>query len=99
MHNFLISAFYGSGTNLNPFWDKSLTINAIGAIWFLLAMYFGNIIFNILIKSSRGNLFVSGVVATAITFGGFYLSDMGILLPWSLNAKQWLASCFIMVVT
>ena len=48
MHNFLISAFYGSGTNLNPFWDKSLTINAIGAIWFLLAMYFGNIIFNIL---------------------------------------------------
>ena len=31
-------------------------------------------------------LFVSGVVATAITFGGFYLSDMGILLPWSLNA-------------
>ena len=70
------------------FFDKSLTINAIGAIWFLLAMYFGNIIFNILIKSSRGNLFVSGVVATAITFGGFYLSDMGILLPWSLNAAM-----------
>lgn len=88
MHDFLISAFYGSGTTLNPFWDKSLTINAIGAIWFLLAMYFGNIIFNTLIKSSRGNLFVSGVVAMAITFGGFYLSDMGILLPWSLNAAM-----------
>lgn len=88
MHTFWISAFYGSGTTLNPFWDNSLTINAIGAIWFLLAMYFGNIIFNTIIKSSRGKLFVSGVMATIITFSGFYLSDMGILLPWSLNAAM-----------
>lgn len=86
MRNFWVSALYGSGTTLNLFWDKSLTINAIGAIWFLLAMYFGNIIFDLIIKSSRGNLYIVGIMVTIITFSGFYLSDTGILLPWSLNA-------------
>lgn len=88
MRNFWVSALYGSGTTLNPFWDKSLTINAIGAIWFLMAMYFGNIIFNFIIKSGRGNLYVSGIVATIVTFGGFYLSDIDIWLPWSFNAAM-----------
>lgn len=88
MRNFWISALYGSGTTLNPFWDKSLTINAIGAIWFLLAMYFGNIIFNFIIDSFRGNLYISGIVATIVTFVGFYLTDTDIWLPWSLNAAM-----------
>lgn len=88
MRSFWVSAIYGSGTTLNPFWDKSLTINAIGAIWFLLAMYFGNIIFNFIIDSFRGNLYISGIVATIVTFVGFYLTDIDIWLLWSLNAAM-----------
>lgn len=87
LHDFGLATFYGSGTTLAPFWNEKTTINAIGAIWFLLAMYFGNIIFSIIMKRSR-NLYISGVLATIITFSGFYLSNMRIWLPWSLNAAM-----------
>lgn len=72
-----------------PFiFNHSVNVPAIGAIWFLLAMFLGNLIFNGLLNVRRHFkcpdmvLFLLSVMLTAIGFG---LTKFGIL-PWSLNA-------------
>lgn len=86
LHDLAISALYGSGTTISFFLNKAITINAIGAIWFLLAMFLGNIIFNALMSYTKQHLAIRYVGIILLTVLGFALSAEGIILPWSLNA-------------
>lgn len=85
---YIIASLGGLGTSIN-FFNKN--IPAIGAIWFLLAMYFGNIFYQILLFSSKKiknkniqNSFLL-IISILISVLGFYLSKL-IILPWSINA-------------
>lgn len=83
----MLRTLYGSGTGIEFFLNKSLHIQAIGAIWFLVAMFWGNLIFNGLlkIKEQLGELLVITLILL-MSILGFYLTKKGIYLPWSLNA-------------
>lgn len=84
-HDLLIGAVYGSGTTIPFFLNNSFTISAIGAIWFLLAMFWGNLLFTAILKYSKKKLYVCTISASLVATLGFYLSHRGIYLPWSLN--------------
>lgn len=85
---YFLRVLYGSGTNIDFFLDKTVHIQAIGAIWFLVAMFVGNVLFNGLVKLKEHVAKESVLVLTVflMTVLGFYLTKKGIYLPWSLNA-------------
>ena len=82
-----LAALYGAGTPINNLLGKFF-IPAIGAIWFLLAMFLANIFYSFIIKLTT-KYKVSGNITTIIfivtTFIGFYIAKF-IQLPWSLDA-------------
>lgn len=86
LSSFIKAALYGSGTQVPSVFDPSQQINAIGAIWFLLAMFVGNLCYNLLVKLTRGNDYILVVAVILCTYFGFYLTRHGIYLPWSINA-------------
>lgn len=90
VHHFVVAGLYGIGTDMNNTIFMGKTVPAIGAIWFLLAMYFGNLIYQVLLKSvDRKSRLVSTLVLLIISIilaiVGFELSKV-IILPWSINA-------------
>lgn len=81
------SAIYGLGTpTILP---KNMVIPAIGALWFLLAMFWGNILFTIAIKCSKkvNKKGILEMIILLMVIGGFWISNY-IKLPWSLNAAM-----------
>lgn len=83
--DFVKGALYGIGTpTVLP---NKMTIPAIGAIWFLLAMFCGNILFTLAFKlSNRMNrLGTLEFLVIIMVIAGFWTSKY-IQLPWSLNA-------------
>lgn len=86
VHEFLISAIYGIGapTKLPLI---NFPINAIGAIWFLMAFFIGTQIFNIVmsLKFNNNDLLYKVLIILGITFLGIYLQNY-IYLPFSINA-------------
>ncbi|GAB6093636.1 acyltransferase family protein [Furfurilactobacillus curtus] len=78
----------GVATPVPFIFNHNLSVPAIGVIWFLLAMFLGNLIFNGLLnirryfKCSDMVLFLLSIVLTGMGFG---LTKFGVL-PWSLNA-------------
>lgn len=87
LKDFITTGLYGLGTSsLIP--KINLTVYAIGAIWFLLAMYLGNFIFNLGIKlSNKTNIPTSFLACYSLicTILGFYIAKF-VQLPWSLDA-------------
>lgn len=80
----LLSILYGVGTTskLN---NTNITIHAIGAIWFLLALFIGNLLFNLTVKLSSKNhslLFIIPIISCSL---GFYIQGC-LLLPLSINS-------------
>lgn len=69
--NIVLSASYGVGTNVPLPFNK--TILSIGAIWFLLAMFFGSHIFNLVMKLDfkQNDLLLKGIIIIFLTFLGF----------------------------
>lgn len=83
--DFVKGALYGIGTpTVLP---NKITIPAIGAIWFLLAMFCGNILFTLTFKlSNRMNKKgILELLVMIMVIAGFWTSKY-IQLPWSLNA-------------
>ena len=82
-----LAALYGAGTPINNLLGKFF-IPAIGAIWFLLAMFLANIFYSFIIKLTT-KYKVSDNITTIIfivtTFIGFYIAKF-IQLLWSLDA-------------
>lgn len=81
-YHYIIATLYGIGTDSKIF---QFNIPAIGAIWFLLAMYFGNIIYQVLLKLTKNNIQLF-ICSLSITVIGFAISHY-IILPLSLNAS------------
>lgn len=90
--HYLIAGIYGIGTPTQNSIIPGSNVPAIGAIWFLLAMYFGNIFYQTLRmivdrknKTTQNMLLVSLSIVLAIC--GFTISHF-IQLPWSLGAAM-----------
>uniref|UniRef100_UPI0036F361D4 acyltransferase family protein n=1 Tax=Enterocloster asparagiformis TaxID=333367 RepID=UPI0036F361D4 len=74
--NWLWSAFYGSGNTYdNPFWIKQ-----IGAIWFLLALFFSYVILNLCLRSNKPE-----VILLFFAWAGWYTAKV-VWLPFSVQA-------------
>ena len=85
--SYILSTIYGLGTNtLLP--GVNITIPAIGAIWFLPAMFIGNLLFNLIFKIDKKlgkkNLFLLSC-SLILAIIGFFLGKK-IQLPWSFDA-------------
>ena len=87
LKDFIVTGIYGLGTS-SVIPKINLTVYAIGAIWFLLAMYLGNFLFNLGIKlsnkSTNSTLFLAcySLICTVL---GFYIAKF-VQLTWSLDA-------------
>lgn len=88
-YHYLVAGLYGIGSPTHQSIIHNANIPAIGAIWFLLAMYFGNIIYQLIRKlSDRYSKLASTIIL--IIFGilfavfGFWISHF-VQLPWSIG--------------
>ncbi|MCL5459431.1 acyltransferase family protein [Loigolactobacillus coryniformis] len=81
----LFAAIYGIGGAAVTPWKNN--IPWIGAIWFLLAMFFGSQIFNLImqVKFKQHNVFYRGLLVLLLAFLGA-VSAHYLTLPFSLNA-------------
>ena len=87
LSSYIVSVLYSLGTSsFIP--GINLTVVAVGAIWFLPAMFLGNILFNLLVKVCN-KLFYSNVwlflLSAFFAVFGFLLGPK-IQLPWSFDA-------------
>ncbi|MHA5115427.1 acyltransferase family protein [Oenococcus oeni] len=81
----LLAAVYGSGgESITPF---KTFIPWIGAIWFLLAFFWGSLIFNQIMKLSfkKYDLLSKFAIFSVLTLVGYYLSKI-VTLPMSFNS-------------
>lgn len=87
----VLSIIYGIGTDSTNTIIPNLKVSAIGAIWFLLAMFIANIIFqfNLRISQNYLTLLILSLVNTII---GFIISFY-IQLPFSINAAL-ISQCY-----
>lgn len=80
--------FWGMGGNAPLIFSKdTIIMSAVGAIWFLIALFWASIIFNILMKSfkSRHQLFFVGLISVILVLISITVSNKG-LFPFSINA-------------
>lgn len=88
-YHYLIAALYGIGTPSNQTIFRGIMIPAIGAVWFLLAMYFGNIIYQLLRKVTdtlSRNKETSVLVGVSIVLAVIVFAVSSFIqLPWSLG--------------
>mgnify|MGYP005791144137 CR=1 FL=1 len=67
----------------------NIIVPPIGALWFLLALFWADIIFNFLIsrlKSCRYFIFIMSIISILIGLGSFISATLFAVLPWSINA-------------
>ncbi|MGM9908650.1 MAG: acyltransferase family protein [Limosilactobacillus vaginalis] len=89
-YHYIIAGVYGIGLPTNHSIIPNANIPAIGAIWFLVAMYFANIIYQLLRKVSdyyskiKASIILSAL-GTLITACGFWICHF-VQLPWSIGA-------------
>lgn len=79
--------FFAIGTPINLI-DSKIYMPAIGAIRFLVALFWASIIFNLIMKNVlklKYGFWVGGGIFLILLFFGFGLTKGGVL-PWSLNA-------------
>lgn len=78
----LTGALYGAGGNIATVFPPFPT-NQIGALWFLLAMFWGSVLFRWLVDRTP----VVRLVAVLAVFSlSVYLSYLQVWLPWSIQA-------------
>lgn len=81
----IIAAIYGTGSG-QPITlpMTNLKIEPIGAIWFLLAFFWGGLIFRLILSVFKNKwlIFVSALILTILG----YLLGKVIILPWSLDS-------------
>lgn len=81
----IIAGIYGVGSR--PTLPFSNDMSWIGAIWFLMAMFFATQIFNsvMLVKFKKNDLLKKGIIIVTLTFLGVSISPF-VTLPFSLSA-------------
>lgn len=90
-YQYILATIYGIGTSTRNSIFPNIYIPAIGAIWFLLSMYFANIIYQVLwtivdqIKFKRRSI-VFAILSIALSALGFFISEY-VQLPWSISAS------------
>jgi fucose 4-O-acetylase-like acetyltransferase len=83
----LLRAFWGLGTGSNVIFTHVHALS-IGAIWFLPALFFASVLFNLLSKifpNTTNGFYMMGSVILIIALLGFYTTKFG-QIPWSINA-------------
>jgi len=83
------ASFFAMGTP-TVFIGTHVYMPAIGAIWFLIALLWDELLFNFIIKKTKHKkcfLTIMNTVSLLLLVLGFYLIKFGIL-PWSLNASM-----------
>lgn len=84
----LMTSFWGIGTRGRLAFSNYVA-NPIGAIWFLLALFWCSILFNVLIKLLKKlNYFYISmtVISLCIMLASFWMANAFAIFPWSLNA-------------
>lgn len=87
----IVAGIYGIGTPSTITVFRGHNIDAIGAIWFLLAMYIGNILYQLILRigrlhSDRYPLLIMFIICIILAIVGFEISKF-VILPWSMNAS------------
>ncbi|MCL5459591.1 acyltransferase family protein [Loigolactobacillus coryniformis] len=83
----VLAGLYGIGTGTKLTFLNNHSILAIGAIWFLLAMFIGSVIFNLLqyiVPEGKYKFFVLWLLSIVLLF--ISTKTQYGLLPWSFNA-------------
>lgn len=80
----MVAIFYGAGLPpINPFgWH----IFPIGAIWFLLAFFFGKLIFDFIMRVVNNDLYRGTIFLGLMVFGAWVMKFWA--LPWAGNAAM-----------
>lgn len=77
-----ISIIYGCGVNSPKFFSS---IWMIGAIWFLLCLFFAEIFFTIIIRLTINfNMYIQATIIIILSFIGYVIGQY-IFLPWSID--------------
>ncbi|WP_190318913.1 acyltransferase family protein [Paucilactobacillus nenjiangensis] len=82
--NIIERIFFGMGTNVKLIFTNHI-MPQIGAVWFLVAFFWTNIIFNVLHSLLTGKKLIFYFSTIIVAVFGVYLTKWG-MLPWSLNA-------------
>ena len=77
----ILAMLYGRGAGVTVL---GYNVPAIGAIWFLLAMFFGNLLYSTLRKFDFSNENMT-LIAIVISLAGFWIEKV-FSFPWSINA-------------
>lgn len=77
MGKVFVKALYGSGTNTNK---TIMGIQQIGAIWFLLALFWALLIVKIFIEKKYGWIWIISIAIVS------YVTSMYVWLPWDVQA-------------
>ena len=83
----LFASFYGAGDN----WKEPFNIPGIGAVWFLLALFFALLILNFL---AERKYYRTAIIAAGFA-GWASFRYTGVWLPWSIQAGM-LASMYLL---
>lgn len=83
-----VAALYGAGDN----WTKPFPIKGIGAIWFLLAMFFALVIVHFFIDKR----FYKGIIIVIAFVGWFSFDKTNVWLPLSIQAGMF-ASLYLLI--
>ncbi|MDO4902889.1 MAG: acyltransferase, partial [Limosilactobacillus sp.] len=89
-YQYLLAGAYGIGTPTVQSVIPNVQVPSIGAIWFLFAMYIGNIIYQLILKlacnkSKIATTLILLVVGSVLAAIGFEIS-LRVQLPWSIGA-------------
>lgn len=80
IRNSIVATLYGTGSTPIQF----PYIGEMGAIWFLLAMFFANIIFNYIMNKTNKSKYMQAIIIFILSIAG-YIVGQNIYLPWSID--------------
>lgn len=81
---------FAMGTT-EPLLKTSINMPAIGAIWFLIALLWDELVFNFLMKklsSQKHRKMIMTIISILLLILGFSLAKSGLFMPWSVNASM-----------
>lgn len=85
--SWVYASLYGAGDN----WTEPFEIKAIGAVWFLLALFFAIVIVNHFIERKNAGLYICAIAYV----GWATFNRTNIWLPFSVQEDAWLHCMYI----
>lgn len=84
------ACFFAMGTP-EPLMNTQINMPAIGAIWFLIALLWDELLFNFFMtitQKKQSRKLIMSFVSILFLIIGFFMAKQGEILPWSLNASM-----------